>query len=89
MEQVVLGIDIGSSKICSLIADLRDGTPRILGVGLAQSSGIQKGSIKAIDSASKAVKESIDEAKRMAGVEASKAYISPSGISTNSKNISE
>lgn len=89
MEQIILGIDIGSSKICSLIADMRDGSPRILGVGLAQSNGIQKGSIKAIDSASKAVKESIDEAKRMAGIEVSRAYISLSGISTNSTNISE
>lgn len=89
MEQIVLGIDIGSSKICSLIADIKDGTPRILGVGIAQSNGIQKGSIKAIDSASKAVKESIDEAKRMAGVDVSKAYISLSGNSTDGKNISE
>lgn len=91
MEQIILGIDIGSSKICSLIADIKDGTPRILGVGIAQSNGIQKGAIKAIDAASKAVKESIDEAKRMAGVEVSKAYISLSGTgrSTSGQNISE
>lgn len=89
MEQIILGVDIGSSKICSLIADVKDGTPRILGVGLVSSNGIQKGLIKAIDNASKAVRESIEEAKRMAGVDVSKAYISLSGISTNSTNISE
>ena len=89
MEQVILAIDIGSSKICSLIAEVQGGVPRILGVGIAQSRGIQKGAIKAIDSASKALKESLDEAKRMAGVDINKAYISLSGHCAKSENVYE
>ena len=89
MEQLILAIDIGSSKICSLIAEVRNGTPRILGVGISQSRGIQKGAIKAIDSASKALKESLDEAKRMAGVDINKAYISLSGHCAKSENVYE
>ncbi len=88
MEQIILGIDIGSSKICSLIADIQGGVPRILGVGIAPSHGIQKGTIKSIDSASRALKESLDEAKRMAGVEVSKAFISLSGNCARSDNLS-
>ena len=89
MEQVILAIDIGSSKICSLIAEVQGGVPRILGVGISQSRGIQKGVIKAIDSASKALKESLDEAKRMAGVDINKAYISLSGHCAKSENVYE
>lgn len=89
MEQLILGIDIGSSKICSLIADISGGQPRIIGVGIAPSRGIQKGSIKAIDSASKALKESLDEAKRMAGVNISKAFISLSGSCARSSSVNE
>lgn len=89
MEQIILGIDIGSSKICSLIADIQGGVPRILSVGIAPSRGIQKGTIKSIDSASKALKESLDEAKRMAGVDINKAYIALSGNCARSENINE
>lgn len=89
MEQTILGIDIGSSKICSLIADIQGGVPRILSVGVAPSRGIQKGTIKSIDSASKALKESLDEAKRMAGVDINKAYIALSGNCARSENINE
>ena len=89
MEQVILAIDIGSSKICSLIAEVQGGVPRILGVGIAQSRGIQKGAVKAIDSASKALKESLDEARRMAGVDITKAYISLSGNCARSENVHE
>ncbi len=87
MEQIVLGIDIGSSKICSLIADIQSGQPRILGVGIAPSKGIQKGAVKSIDAASKALKESLDEAKRMAGVEVSKAVIAISGNCARSDSL--
>lgn len=85
----ILAIDIGSSKVCSLIAEAQGGVPRILGIGIAQSRGIQKGAIKAIDLASKALKESLDKAKQMAGVDISKAYIALSGDYVRGENIIE
>ena len=85
----ILAIDIGSSKVCSLIAEAQGGVPRILGVGIAQSRGIQKGEIKAIDLASKALKESLDKARRMAGVDINKAYIALSGDYVKGENITE
>ncbi|WP_181881744.1 cell division protein FtsA [Helicobacter sp. MIT 14-3879] len=87
MEQLILAIDIGSSKICSLIADLKNGTPHIIGVGVQQSRGVRKGTITNIEQASSAIRESVNEAKRMAGTNISQAYISLSGACTKSTNM--
>ena len=88
-QNYILGIDIGNSKICSLIADIQGNEPQILGVGIAHSHGIQKGNIKSIDSVATALQKSLDEARQMAGVEVSRAFIALSGNSARSENLSE
>lgn len=67
-QNYILGIDIGNSKTCSLIADIQGNEPQILGIGIAPSRGIKKGNIQSIDSVAKALQKSLDEAKQMAGV---------------------
>ena len=86
-QNYILGIDIGNSKICSLVADICGKEPQILGVGIAHSHGIQKGNIKSIDSVATALQKSLDEARQMAGVEVSRAFIALSGNSARSENI--
>ncbi|PAF53227.1 cell division protein FtsA [Helicobacter sp. 13S00482-2] len=89
MTHTVLGVDIGSSKICSIIAEIRDGIPQIIGSGIQKSLGVKKGVIVNIEQASKSVKSSIMDAKRMAGVDnINKAIISISGAYTKSINSS-
>lgn len=85
MAQTVLGIDIGSSKICAVIADVRDGVPHIIGMGKHRSQGVKKGLVVNIDLASKAIRAAITDAKRMAGAESlNKAIVSISGAYTKS-----
>lgn len=85
MNQTVLGIDIGSSKICSIIAEVKDGIPQIIGTGNRKSQGIKKGIIVNIEQASRAIKESILDAKRMTGLDnIGKAVVSISGAYTKS-----
>lgn len=86
MEQLILAIDVGSSKICSLIAEVRNGNPHIIGVGMQPSKGIRKGTITNIEQASAAIKESLNEARRMSGANISQAYISLSGACVQSIN---
>lgn len=88
-QNYILGIDIGDSKVCSLIADIQGKEPQILGVGIAPSSRIQRGIIKSIDSVAKALQKSLDEARQMAGVEVLKAFIALSGNCVRSENTSE
>lgn len=86
MDQVILAIDIGSSKICSLIAEIKSSNPHILGVGIQKAKGIQKGAIANIEEASRSIRESVNDAKRVAGINISKAIISISGACTQSTN---
>lgn len=86
MNQTVLGIDIGSTKICAIIAEIKDGFPHVIGNGVTKSQGLKKGVITNIEQASKAIKLAINDAKRMAGTDFTKAIVSISGAYTKSLN---
>jgi cell division protein FtsA len=85
----ILGIDIGSTKVCAIIAqksDLND--TKILGVGIAKSQGLKKGVITNIDLASKSIKSAITEAKRAAGMQFERVIVSVSGSYVKSMDSS-
>ncbi|TLD88157.1 cell division protein FtsA [Helicobacter sp. MIT 05-5294] len=86
MEQTLLGIDIGSTKICAIIATCKDGIPHIIGTGFHKSQGLKKGSITNIEQASRAIKDAVNDARRVAGTNINKAAISISGAYTKSTN---
>ena len=55
-EPIVVGLDIGTSKICTLVARIENGANlRILGVGVEPSQGIRKGVVIDINSASQSI----------------------------------
>ena len=86
MNTPILAIDIGSTKICAIIGEVKDGSVDISGHGIVKSQGIKKGTITNIQLASKAIKNSVDDAKRVAGLNISLANISMSGAYTKSIN---
>lgn len=89
MSKNILGIDIGSSKICSIIAEIADSSSvQIIGMGLCKSQGIKKGTIVNIEQASRAIRSSVEDAKRMAGINGASlnAIISLSGAHTKGYN---
>ena len=88
LNKIILGVDVGSTKICSIIAEIRDGMPHVLGSGIKRSQGVKKGAIINIEQASRAISSSINEAKMVAGIDVSKAIISVSGVYTRSTNSS-
>ena len=54
-DQIVVGLEIGTSKVCAISAELkRDGTIQILGVGEAPSRGVRKGEIVDIETSASA-----------------------------------
>ncbi len=88
----ISAIDIGSSKVTTLIASLNeeDQKARIVGVASVPSKGIRKSQIVDIEEAIEAVTESVEAAERMAGLSIDKALVSISGIhieSLNSKGL--
>nr|WP_104748929.1 cell division protein FtsA [Helicobacter cetorum] len=77
-KEIILGVDVGSRKICAIVAELRDGILRIIGTAHQDSKGIKKGRINSLSEASSVIKEVINNAKKMAGLN---TYESPNHIS--------
>ena len=85
MSRAVLAIDIGSTKICAIIANIdSENNIQITGAGIAKAQGLKKGSITNIELASKSIKSALADAKRVAGVDLKKATVSISGAYTKS-----
>ncbi|WP_137390765.1 cell division protein FtsA [Rhodoligotrophos defluvii] len=87
---IIAAIDVGSTKICCLIAEVRTTRNRafggaktqslnILGVGHQAAVGIRCGSITDIDQAEIAIRLVVDAAERMAGISIDQVYVNVSG----------
>lgn len=85
-SQIVVGVDIGSSKIATVIGQLQDETVNILGVSEVPSKGIRKGQIVDIEEAAGAINASLDGAERMAGCSVDRVFVSLSGVHIQSQN---
>jgi cell division protein FtsA len=86
-DQIIVGIDIGTTKICTLVARIEgQHTMRILGVGIEPSQGIRKGTVVDLTAASQGVANSIEKAERSAGLEITSALVSLAGSHVSSVN---
>ncbi|MBT3336898.1 MAG: cell division protein FtsA [Anaerolineae bacterium] len=87
MEEIVVGIDVGTTKICTLVGRVEDGNAlRILGVGIEPSGGIRKGVIVDLDAASQAIVRSVERAEQSSGLEITSALVSMAGAHVSSIN---
>ncbi len=72
----LVSLDIGSSKVCALIAETKeDGGVEIVGKGTASHKGARKGNIIDVPATIDAIKRAIDEAEIMAGVQVEHAVV--------------
>ncbi len=86
-QKLLVGIDIGSAKIVTLIAKVdEENVINVLGVSEMPSRGIKKGQIVAIEEAVSAINTSLEAAERMAGYSASKVVVSIGGSHVESQN---
>jgi len=87
LSKNILAIDIGSTKICAIIATIQDDDSiSIIGAGIGKANGLRKGSITNIELASKSIKTAVSDAQRVAGTDIKKAIVSISGAYTKSLN---
>jgi cell division protein FtsA len=90
-EPIIVGIDVGTTKICTLVGRLEeDNHLRILGVGIEPSQGMKKGIPVDLRAVSAAVSRSIEKAERTSGLEISSALVSLAGshvASVNSRGV--
>ena len=79
-ERYIVGLDIGTTKICCVVAELREnGAVHVVGLGEAPSRGLRKGQVVNLDATVDAVKAAVDEAELMAGVNIELATIGIAG----------
>jgi cell division protein FtsA len=87
LSRTILAIDIGSTKICAIIAQINnDNSISITGAGTTKAQGLKKGSITNIELASRSIRTAVNDAKRVSGSEVSSAIVSISGAYTKSVN---
>ena len=73
--EIVVGLDIGTTKVCAVVGevDATDGIT-ILGVGMVPCRGLRKGIVSNIDWTVRSIKDAIESAQTMAGVEIRTVY---------------
>jgi len=86
-ERIIAGLDVGSSKIATIIAtQAPEGKVSVIGVSSVPSKGIKKGVVVDIDEAVEAIAQSLESAERMAGYAVSSAYVLVNGTHISSLN---
>lgn len=86
-DKVVCAIDVGSSKISTLISTVGDDDKiNLIGVASTVSKGVKKGQVVDIEEAVEAITESVESAERMAGYSVSSAFVSVGGPHIESVN---
>jgi cell division protein FtsA len=87
VERIIAGIDVGSTKICTLIGRISDSGPlNVIGMGVVPSRGVRRGVITDIEVASRSIEESVRKAQNMAHYTISEAYLGISGSHIASQN---
>ncbi|MCX8130343.1 MAG: cell division protein FtsA [Clostridia bacterium] len=76
MDNIIVGIDIGTSKVCTVIGKVdKDNQMEILGKGIDVCNGVKKGVIVDIDSTSNSIKNSVEQAENTANLKVGSAYV--------------
>jgi cell division protein FtsA len=81
MKDIVVGLDIGTSKICAIIARLdQTNSFEIIGVGKAPSMGLRKGEVTDIDRTVDSLKDAIKQAEGLSGLEILRGFVGVGGL---------
>jgi len=86
-DRTLVGIDIGTTKICTLVAKVEeDNELRIIGVGIEPSRGMKRGVMVDLEGATTAIARSVEKAQRSSGYEIRSAWVSLAGSHVSSIN---
>jgi len=78
-ENIVVGLDIGTTKICAVVGAISNDDINIIGIGTSPSIGLRKGVVVNIESTVESIKKAVEEAELMAGCEISSVYAGIAG----------
>ena len=78
-ERYIVGLDIGSTKMCALVGELEEERIRFVALGAAESRGLRKGQIVNLDAAVSSIRRAVEEAETAAGVPVESALLGVAG----------
>jgi cell division protein FtsA len=77
--EIIVGLDIGTTKVCAVVGEARPDGVEIIGMGSHPSEGLRKGVVINIEHTVASIKEALEEAETMAGCEISAVYAGIAG----------
>jgi cell division protein FtsA len=84
-ERLIVGIDVGTTKVTTLIAEVsRNRTIHVIGVGISPSTGLRKGVVVDIDQTVESIEASVEKAERLSGVRVERAFVGIAGAHVTS-----
>ncbi|MCE5273749.1 MAG: cell division protein FtsA, partial [Deltaproteobacteria bacterium] len=79
-DKIVVGLDIGTTKICCLITELSEnGELEVIGFGLSESKGLKRGLVVNMEQTVDAIRGCVEDAERMAGIRVDEVYTGIAG----------
>jgi len=78
-DEVIVGLDIGTTKVCCIVGERTEGGIDIIGIGSAPSQGLRKGVVVNIESTVASIRKAVDEAELMAGCSIGNVYAGIAG----------
>ncbi len=83
---LVVGLDVGTSKVCAVVAELNDRGVNVLGIGESASKGLRKGIVINMDATADSIKKAVMDAENSAGVRIKSVLAGISGAHINGLN---
>jgi cell division protein FtsA len=78
-ENIVVGLDIGTTKVCAIVGEVTEDGIDIIGFGSAPSKGLRKGVVINIAATEESIRRAVEDAENMAGCQISSAYAGIAG----------
>jgi cell division protein FtsA len=85
-EELIVGLDIGTTKICAVVAETSGGGIDVIGIGSHPSRGLRKGVVIDIEATVDSIRKAVDEAELMAGCEINSVYAGVAGGHIEARN---
>ncbi|MBN2471910.1 MAG: cell division protein FtsA [Anaerolineae bacterium] len=86
MGELVVGIDVGTTKVCTIVGEVREEDIHVVGLGVEPSRGMQKGVVTDMNALTAAISSSVHKAERSSGYEIGRAFVSLAGSQISSIN---
>src|SRR5512139_3767679 len=78
-ENLIVGLDIGTTKICAIVGNVTEDGVDIVGIGSSPSRGLRKGVVINIETTVASIRKAVEEAELMAGCEIKSVYAGIAG----------